>query len=598
MWFEYGLMLLWVVGLWSKSSNLLVLASGGLILCFLKTSAEIRALAEHFKHRSFSIRDGSLVGGPPQSGVFRKHSLEVGFWDLTKYSPALRKLVAEARGLFLRCECIESSYEVSRESRDKSLEDSLFDLQRFIGALEVALVWRGHAGEVQWLSTRGAASRFRRVVKSPILGGTANWRMSSSEVSLLRLYGIGCVKTFQLSGGGGSVIFVGFESKNVGFSLLEIYRAGLLRPLEDALILKSRIGHYEDRIQETRELSHLRDVRFSHMSHDVRGPLNNVVNAARLIESAGGEADVRRYVEIILTNSRRIGSLVEGFLDFSRSGASEVEVAPETVRLNELRHEIEQMWSLEAETKGLYLRFEEEGISIPFWCDRGDFRRIVDNLVGNAIKYTENGGIELSVKRIDGNQVGISVKDSGPGMTAEQLEIARKPYKRLSTDGVNGLGLGLAATEQMVRRNGGRLQLSSFVDYGTTVSVCLPTVHARETQSGQIMLIDDDPDFLHVVKQGLNRKGWKVEFAADFDEAEQWLADGDFLALLTDWQVGDRTAEDLLARSVSMLHCGVISGHRGPPNSLQGRLEWFRKPVHLEEVHQWLEECLAPHLDE
>jgi signal transduction histidine kinase len=575
MWAEYSLMLLWIVGLGTNSSCLLVLSSGVLILRLLSVGWQTRLLSDRVRSRRSSC------------------------WEARSFNPILRDLVVELRGLILRCEWIERSSDMDEQSRarEKSLDQALLDLQQFCGALEVAIVWLGCSGKVEWLSTRGEASRLRRVFKSRDLEGDPTRRLNSSESSLLRLYGFGCVKILRLSVGQSCVAFVGFEYQSVGINLLDFYRSGLVRPLENAFILKSRIGAYEDRIEETRELSNMRDLRFSHMSHDVRGPLNNVVNAARLIEATSCKDDLKRYVQIILSNSRRIGSLVEGFLDFSRSRAAEVEVNSEVICLHELQHEVEQMWGLEAQTKGLFLQFEQEGNSIEFLCDRTDMRRIVDNLVSNAIKYTEEGGVELAVRRTDGGQVAIIVRDTGPGMSSQQVELACKPYERLDNKGATGLGLGLAATEQMVQRNGGRLQFSSFVNFGTTVSVCLPAAPVKGTQSGKVLLVDDDADFLHVVEQGLSKKGWHVEFVSDFEQAEKSLASGGFVALLSDWQVGESNAEELLSKSTAVVNCGVISGHLEPPNSFKNRsqcfggLQWFRKPVDLNDVHQWLQRC-------
>ncbi|MBV9775105.1 MAG: PAS domain S-box protein [Gemmatimonadetes bacterium] len=217
------------------------------------------------------------------------------------------------------------------------------------------------------------------------------------------------------------------------------------------------------------------------MSHELRTPLNAVIGYADLLlagipEEIPGRA--RGQVERIDQASRHLLSIIEEILTFSRIDAGREVVSPERIDLRELVREVCSIAEPLADGRRLRFRAPETVRPEVVVTDPRKLRQILINLVGNAVKFTENGEIVLAVEA-DGAWLVFRVSDTGIGIAPEHLETIFEPFRQVdqgTTRSVGGTGLGLAVSRELARLLGGEVEVRSEPGQGSTFTVRLPLV--------------------------------------------------------------------------------------------------------------------------
>ncbi|HEU4558598.1 MAG TPA: CHASE3 domain-containing protein [Longimicrobium sp.] len=221
------------------------------------------------------------------------------------------------------------------------------------------------------------------------------------------------------------------------------------------------------------------------MSHDLRTPLNAISGYADLLEmgirgpvNESQVADLQR----IRNSSRHLLSLINGILSFARIEAGRVEVNPEPVPIGALIRGIESSFLPQAREKKL--RYECDPGADALWvsADPEKAEQVLLNLVGNAIKFTDEGG-EISVRCVeDGGRVAIHVRDTGRGIAAGELPTIFEPFVQVDRERVaerqRGVGLGLAISRELAAAMGGDLSVQSEVGKGSIFTLRLQRVPA------------------------------------------------------------------------------------------------------------------------
>jgi PAS domain S-box-containing protein len=218
----------------------------------------------------------------------------------------------------------------------------------------------------------------------------------------------------------------------------------------------------------------------SRVSHELRTPLNAILGFAQLLELEGAALPERHrgWVLQVLASGRHLLALMDDILDLSSAQTGQLAVRSEPVLL---RHALDEAWAMlarEATTRGVVLHDEAvaEGSGVQLLADRKRLKQVLSNLLSNAIKYNSAGGwVRLSL-RPEGSQAVLDVADSGPGLTPEQQARLFNPFDRLGAErsGVQGTGLGLALTKQLLDAMGGSITVRSVPGEGSTFSVRLP----------------------------------------------------------------------------------------------------------------------------
>jgi signal transduction histidine kinase len=232
---------------------------------------------------------------------------------------------------------------------------------------------------------------------------------------------------------------------------------------------------------ELARMSELKDEFIAKMSHELRTPLTAVIGFAELLrdEDYVGpiSAQQEEYVEIILNASEHLLTLINDLLDLSKIEAGMMRLEPESVDLRGAVANALTIIEGEARKKALRVEARLPATLEPLTADARKLRQILYNLLSNAVKYTPDAGSVELVVYDQGDEVRIEIRDSGPGIAPEDQQRLFQPFVQLEHAGaqrVEGTGLGLALTKQLVELHGGRVWLYSRVGRGSTFGFSLP----------------------------------------------------------------------------------------------------------------------------
>jgi signal transduction histidine kinase/CheY-like chemotaxis protein len=203
------------------------------------------------------------------------------------------------------------------------------------------------------------------------------------------------------------------------------------------------------------------------LSHELRTPLNGVLGMAGLLGETRLDADQKTYVQALRESGQHLLNLVNDVLDLAKLESSHIELEPAPVDVEHLLQSVCELLSPRAREKGLEIAWTSETAGAPLMADEGRLRQILFNLAGNAVKFTERGGVILEARQSHAGPgeiwLRLSVRDSGPGVPeAEQSRIFEE-YARASGAGarLEGTGLGLAIVRRLAAAHGGSVGLTT-----------------------------------------------------------------------------------------------------------------------------------------
>ena len=214
-----------------------------------------------------------------------------------------------------------------------------------------------------------------------------------------------------------------------------------------------------------------------HLSHELKTPLTALREGAELLhDEVGGplSGSQRRVVSIMKDNSIKLQRLIEELLDYQRALHAAAALAPRRLALDALVREVARGHELAAQAKGQRLALELERVQVN--ADPEKLRSIVDNLIGNALKFTPAGGSVAVLARSSGDEAVIDVIDSGPGVPAEERDSIFDSFFRgraKASARVEGSGLGLAIAREFVEAHGGKISVLAE-ERGAHFRVALP----------------------------------------------------------------------------------------------------------------------------
>nr|WP_246841495.1 hybrid sensor histidine kinase/response regulator [Chroococcidiopsis sp. TS-821] len=287
----------------------------------------------------------------------------------------------------------------------------------------------------------------------------------------------------------------------------------------------------------------------ANMSHELRTPLNAVLGFTTLMnQDVSLTAEQRENLKIINRSGEHLLTLINDVLDMAKIEAGRITLNKKNFDLYSLLNTIEEMFSCKAQLKGLQLQIERTA-EVPQYIksDEIKLRQILINLVGNAIKFTQEGCIFLRVTTIDNQDktpkntpkitLHFEVEDTGIGIAAHEIDMLFKPFVQTETGrkSEQGTGLGLAITHKFVQLMEGTITLSSELGKGTIFQFDIPvelaeaTSQETETQRvvglepGQpkyrILVVDDHLAMRRILKQTLTNVGFEVREAENGQEA-------------------------------------------------------------------------------
>lgn len=289
----------------------------------------------------------------------------------------------------------------------------------------------------------------------------------------------------------------------------------------------------EEAKDETERIMRQREQLLLTITHDIKAPAASISGFIELLKGGHLDRQMQLYIDNIGTSARHLLNLVGALLDYHRLDAGKVEPHPVPFCPNRLVADCVEAMKPQAAEKGLEIRVraDDEKLDRMYKGDTFRIKQIIDNLTGNAIKYTAEGSITVTVdmeaRTVDGWQwIKICVNDTGRGMTREESERVFKAFTRLSdAQGTEGVGLGLAITKELVEILGGKIKLVSEKGKGSSFIVFLPLESGEEynedkksDDKGQtqksfattignknILIVDDDRLQLNLLTEMLGR---------------------------------------------------------------------------------------------
>jgi signal transduction histidine kinase len=232
------------------------------------------------------------------------------------------------------------------------------------------------------------------------------------------------------------------------------------------------------------------------MSHELRTPMNSVIGFSEMILDGiygGVQPEVREAVEAIRNSGGHLLGLINDVLDISRIEAGRMELHLAENAIGDCVETVSTRMASLAREKGLELRTEtESGLPICM-CDLQRITQVLYNLVGNAVKFTQNGAVKIGVHMDERNFV-FSVMDTGVGIPKSEFESIFHEFQQVDSSiarETQGTGLGLAITKRIVEMHGGRIWVESTVGRGSTFQFTLPRAkHLRNTRCGERRHLD------------------------------------------------------------------------------------------------------------
>lgn len=405
-------------------------------------------------------------------------------------------------------------------------------------------------------------------------------------------------------------------------SFWEVTTAPLTQSPEGARTMLAVAHDVSERERERHDLEKVarnKDGFLALLGHELRNPLAAIRGGVQLMGMATSSTELDEVLSMVDRQSAHMVVLIEGLLDLNRIALGKLSLDPLPLDLRQLALSVLDDKRALASSKGLSLVFEPG--SKPAWAlgDRMRLTQVLDNLIGNCLKFTDPPGLVTVSVQLDASRVGLRVKDSGKGMTPELAAVVFEPFRQgepTSTGAGGGLGLGLALVKQILDLHGGTVEVKSDgPGQGCEFSVWLPECDPLEETPASgarelsivpldIVYVEDDIDLALSLSRLLEKDGHQVRHALDAKAALELVRNQAPAVILSDIGLaGEMDGFALLeefqkVETLKEVPVVAVTGFGMNSDKERSRAAGFSahltKPVELEEVRRLLANLAGP----
>ncbi|MDL2255795.1 response regulator [Parabacteroides sp. OttesenSCG-928-K15] len=371
----------------------------------------------------------------------------------------------------------------------------------------------------------------------------------SPEVSELLIHNIhGCLRDGQIRE----------LEYPVDLNNLRFYYQARIVPYKDNMVL-AMIQDIGDRIRRIEELVEVRKLEESNkmkssflanMSHEIRTPLNAIIGFSEILALEEDPANRDEYMGIIRKNSDLLLQIINDILDISRIESGKIEINIKEIEVNTLIRDVAEVHHLKMKPE-VELIVQQPSVELYTFSDPNRIKQVLYNFLSNAIKYTQQGSITLSLEATEDEMLKFSVTDTGSGIEAEKLPHLFQRFEKLNSF-VQGTGLGLAISKSLIEHMGGYIDVTSTYGEGSTFSFYLPVfrsaaeastaanLHKKnidryeqsDTQKKRIVILESNDDDFNTIKEILGQNYSLLQTKSKGETADMFISETPELILV------------------------------------------------------------------
>jgi signal transduction histidine kinase/CheY-like chemotaxis protein len=379
--------------------------------------------------------------------------------------------------------------------------------------------------------------------------------------------------------------------------------------IENEFAAQRIIEELSAKVKEEKGINKQRDEFLAHVSHDIRSPMNNIRSIINLMRLEVTDKEELELLDTALGNCHDVEELISTILDFTRFQAGQLTNKVELLDIHNLLEEIVNNQKIEAKIKNIPISLKScSNGQIFLNVDKKQIKRVINNLVNNAIKYTRQGSIEVTMASNEEDFCSIKISDTGVGMTAEQLKLLFTPFYRFHQKEAGGIGLGLTLSKILTEMNGGKISVTSTPNQGSVFEVSFPCqvkIPAKperikafsegKVSTVEVLVLDDNAAAVDSLSKVLVKMGFNVTKCYTVSDAISIINFSPPQFLISDWQMPEGGAKRLLKYLKlinSPVKVCVLTGSSEPNTKTEISKfdveKIFCKSEDFEEMHEWL----------